>query len=79
MDGVQYLYVEGGARTAAAFLAADLVDRLEVYRAPIVVGEGLRAVAGIGLDDLAMAHGRWTQVEDAQLGSDAFAAYRRTR
>ncbi|WP_337190519.1 bifunctional diaminohydroxyphosphoribosylaminopyrimidine deaminase/5-amino-6-(5-phosphoribosylamino)uracil reductase RibD [Tsuneonella aeria] len=79
MEGVQYIYIEGGAETAAAFLAADLVDRIEIYRAPIIVGDGLRAVGALGLNDLVNAHGRWQQVEDAQLGSDHFAAYRRTR
>ena len=38
MAGVQYLFVEGGAQTAAAFLAAGLVDRLLIYRAPILMG-----------------------------------------
>lgn len=79
MEGVQYLYVEGGAQTAAAFLAADLVDRLEVYTAPIVIGDGLRAIGSLGLTDLATTHGRWSLVEEARLGSDRFAAYRRTR
>ncbi|MGN3974255.1 bifunctional diaminohydroxyphosphoribosylaminopyrimidine deaminase/5-amino-6-(5-phosphoribosylamino)uracil reductase RibD [Tsuneonella sp. SYSU-LHT278] len=79
LEDVQYLYVEGGAATASSFLAADLVDRLEIYRAPIVIGGGLRAVGETGLDQLAQAHGRWTQVEDVQLGSDRFTAYRRTR
>lgn len=76
---VQYLYVEGGAGTAAAFLAADLVDRIEVYRAPIVIGDGLRAISALGLADLGGAHDRWERVEEARLGSDEFAAYRRTR
>ena len=79
MNDVQYLYVEGGAQTAAAFLAADLVDRLEIYRAPIVIGDGLRAVGPLGLGDLAAAHGRWALAEGARLGSDEFAAYRRLR
>ena len=79
MDDVQYLYVEGGAQTAAAFLAADLVDQLEIYRAPIVIGDGLRAVAGMGLNDLVDAHGRWLPAEQARLGSDTFTAYRRVR
>jgi diaminohydroxyphosphoribosylaminopyrimidine deaminase/5-amino-6-(5-phosphoribosylamino)uracil reductase len=79
LAGVQYLYVEGGARTAAAFLAADLVDRLEIYRAPIVIGDGLRALSPLGLSSLAAAHGRWALAERRQLGSDEFAAYRRTR
>ena len=79
MGAVRYLYIEGGAQTAAAFLAADLVDRLEIYRAPIVIGDGLRAVGSFGLTDLAQAHGRWSLAEEARLGSDHFAAYRRTR
>ncbi len=79
LDGVQYLYVEGGAETAASFLAADLVDRLEIYRAPIVIGDGLRAIGGVGLEELASAHGRWAEIEDVRLGSDRFTAYRRTR
>ncbi|WP_120718167.1 bifunctional diaminohydroxyphosphoribosylaminopyrimidine deaminase/5-amino-6-(5-phosphoribosylamino)uracil reductase RibD [Tsuneonella amylolytica] len=79
LDGVQYLYVEGGAETAASFLAADLVDRLEIYRAPIVVGDGLRPVGRLGLERLDDAHSRWTLAETAQLGSDTFTAYRRAR
>lgn len=79
MPDVQYLYVEGGAQTAAAFLAADLVDRLELYRAPVVIGGGRPPVADIGLTGLAEAHGRWNMVERRQLGSDAFTAYERTR
>jgi diaminohydroxyphosphoribosylaminopyrimidine deaminase/5-amino-6-(5-phosphoribosylamino)uracil reductase len=79
MEGVQYLYIEGGAQTAAGFLAGDLVDRLEIYRAPIVIGDGLRAVAGLGIEGLDEAHGRWALAEQAQLGSDSFTAYRRQR
>ena len=40
MDGVQYLFLEGGAETARAFVAARLVDRLVIYRAPFIVGGG---------------------------------------
>ena len=79
LDGVQYLYVEGGAGAAASFLAADLVDRLEIYRAPVLIGKGMPALGDIGLESLAAAHGRWQQAESRQLGSDSFTAYRRTR
>lgn len=75
----QYLYVESGAQVAASFLSRDMVDRLEIYTAPIVIGEGLPAIADIGLDDLSKAHGRWELVERRQLGSDTYAAYERTR
>ncbi|WP_017665441.1 bifunctional diaminohydroxyphosphoribosylaminopyrimidine deaminase/5-amino-6-(5-phosphoribosylamino)uracil reductase RibD [Porphyrobacter sp. AAP82] len=79
LEGVQYLYVEGGAAAAAAFLAADLVDELHLYTAPIVIGDGLRALGPLGLASLGEAHGRWHIAERRQLGSDAFAAYLRTR
>ena len=76
---VQYLFVEGGAQTAAAFLAADLVDRLLLYRAPIVIGGGRAGVADIGLGSLAGAHGRWTRVDGRTLGSDSLEVYERSR
>ena len=79
MADVRYLYVEGGAQTAAAFLAADLVDRLELYQAPIIIGSGRPAFADIGLTDLAAAQGRWLLAERRQLGSETFEAYERTR
>ena len=79
MEGVQYLYVEGGAGTAASFLAEDLVDELHIYQAPVVIGDGLRAVGGLGLEKLGRAHDRWRMAESRQLGSDRFTAYLRTR
>ncbi len=79
LEGVQYLYVEGGAQTAASFLAEDLVDRLEIYRAPIIIGGGRPGIGDIALGTLADAHGRWEETEHRRLGSDQFTAYRRTR
>jgi diaminohydroxyphosphoribosylaminopyrimidine deaminase / 5-amino-6-(5-phosphoribosylamino)uracil reductase len=75
----QYLYVEGGAGAAASFLAADRVDRLMIYRAPIVIGAGLAAIGDIGLDRLDHAHGRWTLSEQRHLGSDTLSIYERNR
>jgi diaminohydroxyphosphoribosylaminopyrimidine deaminase/5-amino-6-(5-phosphoribosylamino)uracil reductase len=79
MEAIQSLYVEGGAATAASFLEHDLVDALHIYRAPIVIGDGLRALDGIGLAELAAAHGRWSLAERRQLGSDEFTLYLRQR
>lgn len=76
---VDSLLVEGGAGAAAAFLAADLVDRLVLYTAPIVIGGGARAIAGIGLTDLAAAHGRWRLADERRLGNDRLAVYERAR
>jgi len=77
MADVQYLYVEGGAQTAAAFLAADLVDRLTIYRAPILIGGGKPAIGNIGLASLADAHFRWQLVDRRGLGSDICEVYER--
>jgi diaminohydroxyphosphoribosylaminopyrimidine deaminase/5-amino-6-(5-phosphoribosylamino)uracil reductase len=79
LHDVNDLLVEGGAAAAAAFLAADLVDRLIVYRAPILIGEGKNAVGDIGLGALAEAHGRWEPVESRLLGSDRREVYQRRR
>ena len=79
LQNVNDLLVEGGAATATAFLKADLVDRLLLYRAPILIGAGKPAVGDIGLADLAGAHGRWRRVETRQLGSDTREVYERTR
>ncbi|MBI1402130.1 MAG: bifunctional diaminohydroxyphosphoribosylaminopyrimidine deaminase/5-amino-6-(5-phosphoribosylamino)uracil reductase RibD [Porphyrobacter sp.] len=79
LEGVQYCYVEGGAETAAGFLAADLVDELHLYRAPILIGEGRRSLGALGLTALDAAHGRWRLCERRQLGSDSFEAYLRSR
>ena len=82
LDGVLSVYVEGGAGAASAFLETDLVDELHLYRAPIVIGDGLRALGSLGLDGpdgLEHAHGRWRRSYCCQLGSDSFTAYQRVR
>jgi diaminohydroxyphosphoribosylaminopyrimidine deaminase / 5-amino-6-(5-phosphoribosylamino)uracil reductase len=79
MAEVQYLLVEGGAGAAAAFLGADLVDTLLIYRAPIIVGVGLPGVADIGLGALADAHTRWQRTDIRTLGSDTLEVYERAR
>lgn len=79
IDGVNDVLVEGGAAVAAACLAADRVDRIAVYRAPIVIGGGLAGVGDIGLADLADAHGRWRASDSRRLGNDRLEVYDRTR
>ena len=79
IDDADHVLIEGGAGVAAAFLEADLVDRLLWYRAPIIIGEGRDAIAAIGLTDLAEAHGRWRAIDTRQLGSDRLDIYERVR
>ena len=79
LSGIDHLLVEGGARTAAAFLATDLVDRLLLYRAPVLIGGGKPALGDIGLTRLADAHGRWRRTDARRLGSDGLEVYERVR
>ncbi|VVS97901.1 fused diaminohydroxyphosphoribosylaminopyrimidine deaminase;5-amino-6-(5-phosphoribosylamino) uracil reductase [Sphingomonas sp. EC-HK361] len=73
------LLVEGGAATAASFLRADLVDRLFLYRAPILLGGGRPALGDLGLTTLTEAHGRWHLADARALGIDRLEVYERVR
>lgn len=69
------LLVEGGAMTAASFLNAGLVDRLLLYRAPILIGGGKPCLGDIGLSLLDDAHGRWRLSDTRRLGNDRLEVY----
>ncbi len=71
------LLVEGGAMSASAFLKADLVDRLLLYRAPILIGAGKSCLADIGLGTLDDAHGKWLLADSRMLGKDRLEVYER--
>ena len=79
LHDVNDLLVEGGSATATAFLAEDLVDRILIYRAPIIVGEGKSSFGYVGLDAIADAHGRWRLVDEQRLGADRLEVYERVR
>ncbi|HEV2865525.1 MAG TPA: bifunctional diaminohydroxyphosphoribosylaminopyrimidine deaminase/5-amino-6-(5-phosphoribosylamino)uracil reductase RibD [Allosphingosinicella sp.] len=79
LGDVNDLLVEGGSATATAFLAADLVDRMLIYRAPVLIGEGKPSVGYVGVDSLAEAHNRWRLAETRALGIDRLEVYERLR
>ncbi len=79
LHDVNDLLVEGGSATATAFLAADLVDRILIYRAPILIGEGKQSLGFIGLDAIADAHNRWGSEDGRSLGIDRLEVYQRLR
>jgi diaminohydroxyphosphoribosylaminopyrimidine deaminase / 5-amino-6-(5-phosphoribosylamino)uracil reductase len=70
--------VEGGAQTASSFLKAGLVDRLLLYRAPILIGDGKACLGDIGLTHLDDAHGVWQLMDSRRLGKDRLEAYVKT-
>jgi diaminohydroxyphosphoribosylaminopyrimidine deaminase/5-amino-6-(5-phosphoribosylamino)uracil reductase len=77
LHDVNDLLVEGGSSTATAFLTEDLVDRILIYRAPIIVGEGKSSFGYVGLDAIADAHDRWRLVDEQRLGVDRLEIYER--
>ena len=79
LHDVNDLLVEGGSATATAFLAAGLVDRILIYRAPIIVGEGKSSFGYVGLDAIADAHGQWKPRDGRRLGVDRLEVYERVR
>ena len=75
--GLDRLYIEGGGQLAAGFLRAGLVDRLEWFRAPMVLGDQGRP--GIGALDhgaLALAP-RFKRTAVTEVGDDLWERYER--
>jgi diaminohydroxyphosphoribosylaminopyrimidine deaminase/5-amino-6-(5-phosphoribosylamino)uracil reductase len=69
--------IEGGGQVAASFLRRGLVDAVEWFRAPIVLGdEGRPAVAAIALKDLASAP-RFRRTAVQAVGEDLWERYER--
>ena len=69
--------IEGGGQVAASFLEAGLVDAIEWFRAPIVLGdEGRAAVGAIVLESLAAAP-RFKRLDVSVLGDDLWERYER--
>ena len=74
--GLTRLLVEGGGRLAASLLRAGLVDRLVWLHAPLLLGgEGLPAVAELGLDALADAP-RFERLASEPVGDDVLTTFR---
>jgi diaminohydroxyphosphoribosylaminopyrimidine deaminase / 5-amino-6-(5-phosphoribosylamino)uracil reductase len=76
-EGLARLFVEGGGQVAASFLRCGLVERLEWFRAPIVIGgEGRPGVGALAIAGLADApHFRRTEV--LEVGDDLWERYER--
>jgi len=73
--GIRSLLVEGGAGLAASVLAANCVDRLIIFQAPIVLGAGsLGAFSGIAPQDLANAP-RFHALSTQRFGDDVMTIY----
>jgi diaminohydroxyphosphoribosylaminopyrimidine deaminase/5-amino-6-(5-phosphoribosylamino)uracil reductase len=74
-EGLGSLFVEGGGQVAASFLRCGLVDRIEWFRAPVILGgEGRPCIGAMAIQALADAPRlRRTCVE--MLGEDLWERY----
>ena len=73
--GVTRVLVEGGGRIAASLLRAGLVDRIEWFRAPALIGgDGVAAAAPFGIDAVARAP-RFRRAACLRLGNDTLESY----
>ena len=73
--GVTRLLVEGGASVHAAFLDRGLADRLEIFRAPVVLGasgkSAIDALASLDLDEAS----RFVSLGRRVLGADLLESF----
>lgn len=71
--------IEAGAQIAASAIATDLVDRIEWFRAPVVLGgDGLPVIAALGLETLDAAP-IFRRTGLRERGADVQESYERIR
>ena len=75
--GLTRVLVEGGGEVAAAFLKADLVDRLTAYRGGLLMGADSRSAVGpMGYERLDSAP-RFTLTSSRIVGGNTVETWRR--
>lgn len=76
--GIRSIVVEGGAGLAASFLGAECVDRLIMFQAPIILGQGaLGAFSGIAPQETQHAP-RFRLLHSRSIGDDVMTVYAAT-
>lgn len=68
--GVQHLLVEGGATLAGALLASNLVDRMVIFQAPVVLGAGSLGAFSAVPAVATSAFARWRVIERRPFDDD---------
>lgn len=74
---ISSVLIEGGGQVAASFLKSGAVDRIEWFRAPVLLGgEARPCVAALGLEKLAQAP-KYRRISVEPLGDDLWERYAR--
>jgi diaminohydroxyphosphoribosylaminopyrimidine deaminase/5-amino-6-(5-phosphoribosylamino)uracil reductase len=73
--GINRLLVEGGSHISQSFLEADLVDEVQLFQSPTVIGpQGIDAIADTSLSTL---DERFNSTHKEVLGTDTLTVYER--
>ncbi|WP_416877907.1 RibD family protein [Litorimonas sp.] len=73
--GIRTLLLEGGGTLAASFLRGNLVDTIEWFRAPVILGAEARpAIGNLGLANINAIY-RFDRTELNEVGSDIWERY----
>jgi diaminohydroxyphosphoribosylaminopyrimidine deaminase/5-amino-6-(5-phosphoribosylamino)uracil reductase len=76
-EGLERVLVEGGGQVAGAFLRCGLVDRIEWFRAALVLGaDGRPGIGALAVSELAAAP-RFRRAEVRPVGEDLWETYER--
>lgn len=76
-EGFSSIFVEGGGQVAASFLRCGLVDRMEWFRAPVLIGgEGRPGIGALAIAALADAP-HFRRIEVREVGDDLWERYAR--
>jgi diaminohydroxyphosphoribosylaminopyrimidine deaminase/5-amino-6-(5-phosphoribosylamino)uracil reductase len=76
-QGFTRILAEGGSEVAGSLIAADLLDEVVIFHAPVVVGfDGVRAIAGSALSAIERSP-RYRPIETMRIGEDEMRRYLR--
>jgi len=70
-EGVGSLFVEGGSKIWTSFLEKGLVDKIEAFVAPIIIGDGINSINDLDVlkvsDAIHMGSVQWKRIGDDML------------
>ncbi|WP_041301463.1 RibD family protein [Hirschia baltica] len=74
-EGIESIFLEGGGKLAASFLKANMVDHIEWFRAPIVIGgDGIACLASLEIESLNEVSA-WERIRLEVLGEDVWESF----
>jgi diaminohydroxyphosphoribosylaminopyrimidine deaminase / 5-amino-6-(5-phosphoribosylamino)uracil reductase len=73
--GIRSLLLEGGPELAGAFLARAVVDRLVIFQAPVILGEGAKPAFGFAPTATVTTGRRLAVVDQRSVGTDFMTVF----